>query len=60
MQRFHDKKDVLFDLVEEVELFNTKSKYYVTRYLDTFFEIISQPKSIKAKLIDKCNATRSN
>lgn len=60
MQRFHDKKDVLFDLVEGLESFNAKSKYYVTRYLDAFFEITSQPQSVKAKLIDKCNAAESN
>lgn len=56
IQRFHDRKDLLFDIVDELDLLNARSKRYVNRYLATFFENTAQPSFVEAKLAGECNA----
>jgi hypothetical protein len=60
IQGFHDNKDTIFDIVNGVELFTARSRRYVTRYLNLFFENTSQPEFIKARLIDNCNDAYPN
>ncbi len=56
IQRFHDRKDLIFAIVDEFGLLNSRSRRYVTRYLNTFFENTAQPSFIQAELAGKCNA----
>jgi len=54
LQRFVDKKDAIFGIVDEFELLNSRSRRYVTRYLNTFYDHLSKPNSVIARFIDKC------
>lgn len=54
LQRFIDRKDAIYGVVDELELLNSRSRGYVTRYLDSFYRHISDQKSINARFIDKC------
>ena len=60
MQRFHDNKDAIFDVIDELELLSARSRRYLTRYLNLFFENTSQPEFIRARLIDECNESYPN
>lgn len=53
-QKFLDNKEEIFDVVEELELLDSGSRRYVTRYMNAFYDLISRPKSINAKFINKC------
>lgn len=53
-QRFIDRKDAIYSIVDETEGFSSRSRRDVTRYLDAFFKQISQPKSVEASFISKC------
>jgi hypothetical protein len=57
LQRFLDNREAIYGIVDELEQFNSKSRGYITRYLDSFFKHISEPKSIRNRLIDKCEAS---
>jgi len=54
LQQFLDKKDAIYGIVDELELLSSRSKRDVTRYLGDFFDQISQPKSVDARFIKKC------
>ncbi len=54
LQRFLDRKDAIYGMVDEFELLNWRSRRYVTRYLNTFYDHISEPKSVNARFIEKC------
>jgi hypothetical protein len=54
LQRFTDNKDAIYGVVDELELLNSRSRRYVTGYLDSFFKHIPDPESVKTKFIDKC------
>lgn len=54
LQRFVDNKEAIYGAVDEVELLNSRSRKYVTRYLDSFYKDISDRKSVDTRFIDKC------
>jgi len=54
LQRFIDKKDAIYGIVDELELLNSRSGRYVTGYLNSFYKHISDQKSVHARFIDKC------
>ncbi len=54
IQRFLDKKDAIYGIVDELELLSSKSKRSVTRYLNSFYKNISRPKSVNTRFINKC------
>jgi hypothetical protein len=54
LQQFLDKKDAIYGIVDELELLSSRSKRDVTRYLGDFFDHISQPRSVDARFIKKC------
>jgi hypothetical protein len=54
-QQFLDKKDEIYRVVDELELLSPRSKRNVIRYLDAFYDDISQSKSVNGKFIKKCN-----
>ncbi len=60
IQRFNDKKDVIFDIVDGFELLNARSKRSAIRFLTTFFETSSQPELVQARLVEQCNAPEFN
>ncbi|MGI9235071.1 MAG: hypothetical protein ACR2RD_15670 [Woeseiaceae bacterium] len=53
-QRFLDKKDTIYSIVDELELISRRSRRDVTRYLNTFFEKILKPKFVESRFINKC------
>jgi len=55
LQQFLDKKDAIYGLVENQVFLSSRSTRDVIRYLDTFYDRISQPKSVKTSFIDRCN-----
>jgi hypothetical protein len=52
---YFDKKDAIYAIIDELDMLATKDRGAVTRYLDSFYEDITQPEAIKRKFIDKCN-----
>lgn len=54
LQRFTDNKDAIYGVVDELEHLNSRSRRYVTGYLDSFFKHISEPDSVTTRFIDKC------
>ena len=54
LQQFVDRKAAIYGVVDELESLNSRSRRYVTGYLDSFFKHISEPKSVTARFIDKC------
>jgi len=53
-ERFFEKKDAVYGIVAELELFNAESRRDITRYLDAFYDSISQSRRIKSRFIDRC------
>ena len=56
-QQFIDKKAAIYGIVNELEWLSSRSRKDVTRYLDGFYDHISQPKSVEARFIKKCEAS---
>ena len=57
IQRFLDKKNAIYGIIDELELFSSRSRRDMIRYLNAFYDDISQPKSVNAQFIKKCNDT---
>lgn len=55
LQRFIDNREAIYGAVDDLELLSTKSRRYVTRYMDEFYERISQPELIDASFVRTCN-----
>ena len=54
-QHFLDKKDEIYSLVDELGFLDSGSRGYVTRYLNSFYDHISKPKSVNTRFIDECS-----
>lgn len=54
LQLFADNEDAIYGVVDELELLNSRSRRYVTGYLNSFFKHISDPESVQTRFIDKC------
>lgn len=54
LQLFTDNQDAIYGVVDELELLNSRSRRYVTSYLNSFFKHVSDPESFKTRLIDTC------
>jgi hypothetical protein len=54
LQQFVERKEAIYGVVDELELLNSRSRRYVTGYLNSFFKHISDPKSVEERFIDKC------
>jgi hypothetical protein len=54
IQQLLDKKDTIYAIVDELDSLDSGSRRYVTRYLNSSYDHISKPKSLTAKLINKC------
>jgi len=54
LQQFIARKDAIYGVVDELDWLNSRSRRYVTGYLNSFYKHISDPKSVGASFIDKC------
>ena len=55
LQLFHDRKDAVFQLIDEIDGFDDRSRKHVTTYLTRFYERVSDPESVNVRLTLKCN-----
>jgi len=55
LQRFMNNREAIYGIVDNLELLNSKSRRYVTRYLDDFYDRISQPESVNTSFVKTCN-----
>ena len=54
IQYFHEKKDRLYQIIDEQDLLTSISAASVRKYTDTFYERIEEPADVEKWLIDKC------
>ena len=54
-QRFLDKKDAIYGIVNDLEPLSSRSRRDVTNYLNDFYEHISDPKTVDTRFIKKCD-----
>lgn len=54
IQQYVDKKGAIFRIIEELEHLSSRSRRYVTRYLNAFFDYCSKPGSVERRFIDHC------
>lgn len=54
IQQFLDKKDAVYDLIDDLDLLDKKSRKHLIGYLDVFFSRISDPKSVQIRFVGKC------
>ena len=55
LQRFIDNREAIYGVVDSLELLSSKSRRDGTRDLDEFYDRISQPKSVNASFVERCN-----
>lgn len=54
VQKFHEKKDAIYRLVDDLELLTSRSRRDMTRYLNSFYKHISSPESVNNRFVKKC------
>lgn len=54
INHFFDKKDQIYQLVENDTLLSHGSKKDILEYINSFYNIISDPKRVKKEFIDNC------
>jgi hypothetical protein len=54
IQQFLDRKDAIYAIIDELEVLKSRSRGDVTSYLDSFFDRISTPTNVNARLIERC------
>lgn len=54
-RQFLEQKDAIYAIVDELAMFTSDSRRSVIRYLDSFYDDITQPKTIALKFTDLCN-----
>jgi hypothetical protein len=55
LQRFIDNREAIYGVVDNLELLSSRSRRDVTRYLNAFYDRISQPESGNASFVKTCN-----
>lgn len=58
LQRFLDKKEAIYGIVNELEPLNSVARRSIIYYLNAFYSQISEPRLINSRFIDKCNDSR--
>ena len=53
---FLDRKDAVYAIVDELEIFTANTRRSVIRYLDSFYDCITRPEAIAVEFTDKCAA----
>lgn len=54
IQAFKDKREDLYGLIASDEYMSKSSRKKMTRYLDSFFKVIDNPKNVDRKLVRAC------
>jgi len=54
LQQFIARKDAMYGVVDELELLRWRSRRDVTRYMNRFFDQVSQPKYVEARFVKRC------
>lgn len=54
MQRFLDKRDALYAVLDELDVLRSRSKRDVTSFLNSFYKRISTAKNINRYFVEKC------
>ncbi len=54
LQRFRDKRDDIYALINEQEGLSSRTRKSVTSYLDKFYKLINSPKDVERYIVDKC------
>jgi len=54
IQYFNEKKDRLYQIIDEQDLLTSVSAASVKKYIDTFYERIAEPADVEKWLINKC------
>ena len=52
--RFNAKKDEIYNLYQNTEYLSERTKNATIRYINEFYQIINNPKSVKREFIDNC------
>lgn len=53
-RKFRDKKDDIFKTIKTVPNFNDREQEKAMRYIEQFYNIIDDPKSVKNEIYNKC------
>ena len=59
IEYFHEKKPALFQVIDELEPLTRMSRSAARRYIEAFYERISEPAKVQKWLIDKCYDPKS-
>ncbi len=52
---FLERKDAVFQLIDNVDLLDSRSRKHAIDYLGAFYERISDPKQIQLRLLNRCD-----
>jgi len=53
-RHFLERKDAVYAIVDELDMFTARSRRLVIRYLDSFYDCITRPEEIAEEFTDKC------
>jgi len=54
VEAFLDKKSAIYDVVKSIDLYKPRTRDKTLQYLNDFYEVISSPKQVQARVSDKC------
>ena len=54
LQRFRDKRDDIYALINEQEGLSSRTRKSITKYVDDFYKLINSPKAVERYIVDKC------
>ncbi len=54
IQQYHNKKDAIYAIIDDLNMLSSRSRRDVTSYLNGFYDRISTPKNVNARFIEKC------
>ncbi len=54
IEHFQDSREALFALIAEESALTDRNRRSMTRYLDSFFKTIDDPRSVQRRLVDAC------
>jgi hypothetical protein len=54
VQKFLDKKDAIYGLIDEMNLLTDRSRRDLNAYLGPFFDTISKPKLVQSRIVKQC------
>lgn len=54
LQQFRNRRDAIYTLVQQQEGLEPRERKELIRYIDDFYELIDDPRSVERKIIKKC------